>query len=198
MTQVTFDLLDELAARWRAAGGPIADAVRPGLSAADAAALTEPLGCSLPPEAQTWWSWRNGSTGNTTDYMAWPGMWLVSLEESVENSLSEWREFVSINGEEQTRERFWKPTWLPILSTSGGDHVVIDCAEQETTSPVRAFDREGGGPFNFEPRAPSIGTMITWWIEGIDAGACWWDAERRLWMDDHKRLDPDNSRRGLI
>jgi cell wall assembly regulator SMI1 len=198
MSELTLALLDALAARWRDAGAPVGESLRTGLDREAASALTAPLGCALPPEALTWWGWQDGTTGNTTEYMAWPAMWLVPLATSVERSRSEWDEFVSINGEEKTRERFWKPTWLPILETSGGDYIVIDCAEQETTSAVRFFDREGGGPANFEALAPSIATLVTWWIEGIDSGACWWDSERRLWMKDHRRLDPDNSKRGLV
>lgn len=197
MTELTLALLDDLGARWRRAGAPVADALRPGVSEGEAAALTKPAGCMLPPEARTWWSWHNGTTVATAEYEAWPGKWLVALKESVETSRSEWNEFVAIVGEEEARA-IWRPTWLPILTTGGGDHVVIDCAEQARASPVYFFDREGGGPWTFTPHAPSIGMMVTWWIEGIDNGACWWDRARRRWMKDYPRLDPDNTRRGLV
>jgi cell wall assembly regulator SMI1 len=186
--ELTRDLTD----RWQRAGAPIAESLRPGLSGSEAAEVVAALDCSLPPEAQTWWSWQDGSRDQ-----AWPGLWMLPLEKSVEKSQWEWREFVGLSSETEAREH-WVPTWLPILTTIGGDHIVIDCAAPGNASPVYFFDREGPAARNFVPRAESIGTMVSWWIEGFDAGAVWWDPDQQLWQAEHGRLDPDNSRRGLV
>jgi hypothetical protein len=191
--ELTVDLLEDLAGRWRSFGAPVAESLRPGLADDEVDALTAPLERSLPPEARTWWAWHDGASGLSREFEPWPGTWLVPLERAVENSRWEWREASGLAGEEHAKELLWRPTWLPLLTTGIGDHITVDCAESDVVSPVYYAERESGVA-KFEARAPSIGTMVSWWIEGFDSGACRWSQAERRWELDSDRLNPDSRR----
>jgi hypothetical protein len=52
---LTVELLEELKARWRDLGAPIAEQLRPGLSQEQIDAIVAPLGLHVPSEALVWW-----------------------------------------------------------------------------------------------------------------------------------------------
>ena len=58
--QLTVDLLEQLAERWRRQRAPITEALSPGLDEEEMDALIAPLGLSLPVEARVWWGWHDG------------------------------------------------------------------------------------------------------------------------------------------
>lgn len=53
--RLTVELLEELKARWRDLGAPIAEQLRPGLSQEQIDAIVAPLGLHVPSEALVWW-----------------------------------------------------------------------------------------------------------------------------------------------
>jgi hypothetical protein len=54
------------------------------------------------------------------------------------------------------------------------------------------------GPTKFEPRIPSIGTLVRWWIEAIDDGAVWYDRDQARWQRESNRLDAKRLGTGLL
>lgn len=181
MTLLTEQALDGWLARWRAQDMPYVDAWQPGLSADEIAAH----GVALPPELKTWWGWRNGTTNIEHDgrsgsvwmtpiFIAWP----------LEVALAQTAAFLDDVAHSAQASGHTLESWLldeRWIMLGGGVVRLFACLDPAPNgrSEVRAVDFED----IFEPRpgVPSLGTLVGWWTEAIDAGLYRWDAERRRW-----------------
>ena len=77
--------------------------------------------------------------------------------------------------------------------------MVCDCSVPEgAPTPIRQVDLEF---FNgaAEPAAPSLGTVVSWWIDALDRGAWTYNLALQRWEEDPSRLaDPSLARTHLV
>jgi hypothetical protein len=170
---------------WRRIGAPIADHLRPGLTADRLDELAAAYGFTLPHEARVWWSWHDGSSDNRRpNAEPFPGWWLPSLERCIERAAREWERYVDIYGDD-VEDEVWRRSWLPVLTDIAGEHIVIDCVDGlERPSPLYLVERTSMRD-RFQARTASFGQLIEWWIEAIDVGAVGFDGTR-LVSDDER------------
>ena len=135
-----------------------------------------------------WWGWHDGASARTRPKAEpYPGWWLGSLTSAVAQARWEWEEAYGLLGD-QAETLLWRRSWLPIMTGMAGEHAVIDCAvAPEKPSAVCYFDREMAD--KFVPRAPSVGTIIGWWIDVIDAGFVSYNRSTDRWERDFARIE---------
>jgi cell wall assembly regulator SMI1 len=184
------ELLEDLADRWRAVDAPILEWLKPGLSDAEMDALTASLPFTLPQEARTWWGWHDGAEQPGLEgHDVGVGLPYMSLQRAIDE-YSRARDQLLQEGAAARREypdlfdepaASWPAPWFPV-SSQDGDVVVCDCGVASgEPSPIHLVDcRE---PVAYPPaRAQSFGEMVVMWIEAIDSGFFYFDAEHRRWF----------------
>jgi hypothetical protein len=181
------DLLEELAARWRAQGMPIIESLRPGLGDAEMDALTEPLDITLPREARTWWGWHDGAASRTSGVGSanlGPLRLFAPLSDAV-RATAETRDIMrGVDGE---LDSAWQRAWL--MMAAGGDTVVIDCGVKfDAPVPARYYRFEE--PETGAGGVPSIGSLVVHYIDAFDRGAWAYDREHGVWRGDALKADP--------
>lgn len=166
----------------------------PGLTPAEVDQTIAPLGIAVPRELHAWWGWRNGISsseiGSDTERMLGYNRVLIPLEELVGKRLAL---------EEGWRQRVgwfdWDPSWLLIGNASAS--IVCDCSRPEQPmAPVLlldGMDEEAG-----RPRTRSLGQLVTWWIEAMDAGAWRYRGVRAGWHVEPNLLTPEQQRSWLV
>lgn len=188
---LTRELLDEYESRLRRSGLSVVEHLHPGLDPAEIDDRTRPLGLRLPGEARTWFAWHDGAEQPGYDVEIAPSFVILSLDEAIE-----WYRTAVDDATSPYRLNagsLWRPEWFPLLRAYG--FFACDCSVPEgAPSPVRVI---GHGDTDFhEPRAASLGDMITLWIGAWDSGAWYADLERdtphrrRSHADDHGRRHP--------
>jgi cell wall assembly regulator SMI1 len=120
---LTEELLEGLAARWRAQGMPIADALRPGLSDDEIDRLTAPLGLTLPREARTWWGWHDGAEFNVRGSSNIGPLRVFEPLSVAVHATAQTREMM--RGADGVLAPMWQESWLRMSASEGV--VVIDC-----------------------------------------------------------------------
>jgi cell wall assembly regulator SMI1 len=174
---LTADLLDELAARWRAIDAPIAHSLEPGLSEEAIDELGESVGLWIPAEARTLWRWRNGA--NLKFIVDDGGHSFRSLQHAIEWVETMRRiahEVADSYGPRADKAKIardvWNWNWLPLCSDGTRGMLVIDASMStlsSSTSPVAYRAKDDGSLAR--PVADSIGSLVRLWIEVIDSGA---------------------------
>ena len=182
---LTEDLLEQLAARWRAQRLPIIESLRPGLSDAQMDELTEPIGLILPREARTWWGWHDGaSTDGQGSSNLGPGRLFSPLSDAV-RATAETRDMMRAPDGEL--DPTWRYAWLRMAS--GGERTVIECSVGfEEPVPARYYRPEE--PETGAKGVPSIGALVLLYIDAFDRGAWTYDPDRRVWCGDPAKSDP--------
>ena len=193
-------LLAEYEAKLRQQGVPLEDWGHAGISPQRQHEVLEPLRLRLPAEAQTWWSWHNGSPGYGLAKLAAPlGERLLTIEQAVD-VYREYRQLAVELAEPDIPELAnpddrWHPQWLPI--TGRQTPIAIDCSEPtRPTTPIRRIDLQHVAQ-SHAIAAASLGQMVAWWIAAIDSGAWRWDQDKAEWIVDAYRLDHDFKASGL-
>jgi len=189
------DLLEELAARWRAQRAPIADGLRPGLSDAEIDALTGPLDLDLPEEARVWWGWHDGVARHPSGLLVYQQMGGIGLPFfSLEEAVARYRSRRSMAVDAATHGRpgeplssadyWWHPSWFPITDTDWAATIACDCdVAAGAPSPVRVVHWEDYSEAG-AVAASSLGEVVRWWIEALDSGRFRYDAARNAWWAD--------------
>jgi hypothetical protein len=181
------DLLEELALRWRRQGMPIATSLRPGLSDDEIDEVTSPLGIKLPREARIWWGWHDGAFGPDPDRgntELGPGRLFSPLADAAANTSSVRGMMRGVDGEFGP---VWGSSWLTM--NWGGDTTVIDSGVGfDEPVPVRSYRFEE--PETGATGVPSIGTLVTLYIDALDRGAWAYDRNRGIWIGDPSKGDP--------
>lgn len=163
---------------------------------------TEPEGLTLPPEAVTWWRWRNGTPDGICHGDGFPGRNIAPGNDLIplEEALRQRQRLLGIadktgqNPGGVPADDVYEKLWLPVVRWSGS-YVVADCA---AAGPMIPLHHVHLGVVDFDeaktPVAGSIGQMVSTWIEAIDAGL-WhldpaypslrsdWDALPQTWKD---------------
>ena len=194
-------MLEELEARWRAQGAPIAEDLRPGVEPRAIEAATSAVGVELPTEARVWWGWHDGTRRSLTSHAIGGDLLYLTLEAAVSRYEQEQAgAAAAVEDDGVDAQETWQPTWFPVASRGDGAVMACDCdvAEGDPT-PIRRVHWEKFGEQSVVPVAPSLGTVVSWWIDAIDSGAWFFDRERGFWEEDHERLgDPALARTGLV
>ena len=116
-------LRDELAslATWLTQNAPATSAtLRNGATDTELAILAEHLGRPLLPDVTELLRWHNGSEDILEGLQLWPGMWFIQSEKIARD----WQ--LRNDAKEDEPEVEWERTWVPIASSSGGGHLVVD------------------------------------------------------------------------
>jgi cell wall assembly regulator SMI1 len=197
---LTERMLDELKARWREQEAPILQALRPGLDPSEMQAATEPLGIRLPAEVRVWWGWHDGAKPSLTSHAIGLDWLYLTLEDALARCGEERAGAADAVEEGVSPPQTWQPGWLPLATRGDGAVMVCDCSVPEAAStPVHRVHWEKFGEGSLVPVAPSLGTVVLWWIGALDRGAWVYDRKRRRWEEHPERLaDPSLSRTGLV
>ncbi len=183
-------MLTDYEARLKALGVPL-DGLARGVASEEMATTLAPLGLTLPGEARVWWGRHNGSPGDyRSKPYAPPGEKFLSLSEAVE-TFNEYRGIVMELVEPDVPELAnpddrWHPAWLPIRGPQLP--LVVDCSvSKDAPTPLRFVSMEDSDGSR-RIRARSLGEMVQWWMEAIDAGAWRWDLASAEWVVDRELL----------
>jgi hypothetical protein len=194
---LTEELLLEYERRLRTLGVSVDGAFNSGLGDGEMAAAVDALPLELSAEARVWWRWRDGVRPDAppgSGHIA-PGTHLLSLERAVrayrENRL------LAAEIDPENPDRWWNPQWLPLLSPDNGTTIGCDCSvtggEPSPLHVVWWEDPDEGAP---RRAAGSLGQMVVWWLEAIDAGVWGYDRDSRRWTRDWQGVPPERS--GLV
>jgi hypothetical protein len=87
----------------------------------------------------------------------------------------------------------WRWGWLPWSYDVSGAALVIDASDDAQVSPVSVHLKDDGS--DIPVSAPSLGTLVRWWLELFDLGACTYDRDAGRWQRDADALPPHYDRR---
>lgn len=197
---LTERMLEDLRARWTEQEAPISVDLQAGLSEAEISAETQRLGLTLPIEARTWWAWHNGTTRPVTSHAIGLDLVYLTLQAAVTRCQREREGATTAVEEGLDPEDAWQHVWFPLAGGGDGAVMACDCSvEDGAPTPIRYVHWDKAGSGSFIPVAPSLGTVVSWWIEAIDAGAWHFDKLQERWAADPARLpDPAMERTGLV
>jgi hypothetical protein len=180
--RLDLQLLHVYEERLRSVGAPVAEWVRPGLTAEQIEETVAPLGLRLPAEARVWWEWHDGATVEGRERLLGPSNECLTLEDAMEvyQECRATAEETAGAWPENDPDFLWSPAWFPV---SGWQlPIVVDCSVADYQStPIRFVDWQNVDRF-FQTRAGSLGQMVSWWIEAIDVGAWEWSGADRQWL----------------
>jgi cell wall assembly regulator SMI1 len=187
---LTEDLLEQLAERWRTLRAPIATSLRPGLADNEIDALVAPLELRLPHEARVWWGWHDGTETGLISHGI--GNHIVPLQ--LAQAVARYRELLQVAAEVTADDEtfapgdYWRHEWFPFAAPRRAD-LACDCAVPEgAPTPIRHVEFELPAQSQ-EPVAPSLGAVVSLWIEAIDSGAWTFDHNRPPgWETHHERF----------
>jgi hypothetical protein len=151
------DLLRDLERRWVDLGTSTLERMSPGLTDAQIDEIAAPLGFPLPEEVRTLYRWRDGSGLST---FIW-GRGMYSLEQAVADT----EDF-------RRQDDDWSATWLCILDER--PYVAIECGGG-LTGPTFVWHYGADWGMPTRPVFDSLGDMVSFWIELIDAGQVLYD-----------------------
>lgn len=176
---LTEELLEALAERWRVLGAPIVDSLRPGLSDAEMDTLVAPLGLRLPAEARIWWGWHDGAETGLVSHSIGNFIAPLRLAAAVEQYGQVLEDAATVAGDDDSvaPEEFWRQDWFPFAMPTRA-LLACDCSVASgAATPIRYVDFEFPAESR-EPVAPSLGAVVSLWIEAIDCGAWTYDHDR--------------------
>jgi hypothetical protein len=75
-----------------------------------------------------------------------------------------------VRGRGRRSDSMWNWSWLPWSYDVSGAALVIEARRDVPVSPVYVHLRDD--PADVPESAPSMGTLVAWWIEWFDTGAC--------------------------
>jgi cell wall assembly regulator SMI1 len=205
-------LSDELLARlersWIAQDAPLLKHLRPGLTDDEITEVTAPLGLSLPSEAVLWWRWHDGvgiEEGlRNVDREVGPGRYEYLPLEQAARRYEEMRAVAeqAAGGSGNPafmsdRDYWWHPSWFPIAVNVGNQVVTCDCSVRPgSVTPIRVVDWHDDA-FD-QPKTPSFGRMVEWWIEALENGTWRYDAHEQRWVSDASRLSRERDLSRLV
>ena len=154
-------LLNDLEQRWRDHSPTLLPRLQHGISDAEIDRVAKPLGYAIPEEVRRWYRWHNGSSNQAVILYRTFGTLADDVTRTVEL--------------EQDDEA-WPKGWMRVMDER--PFIVFDCRDADDDHvPVWHFDYSFDHDHPTRPVFASIGDMVTFWIELIDAGHLYWDAD---------------------
>jgi hypothetical protein len=208
---LSFELLDALRLRLADQRAPVVERLRPGLDGEQLDAAFGDLGVRPSTEVRIWWGWSAGVPLSAVRFSyersVGPGREFVGPDEAAglyrqaRQTAEEMAAYASThapNSERTKADWWWRPGWLPITTNGAGTTIACDCSVADgVPSPIHAVN--WGARENFhESAAPSLGQMVTWWIEALDSGAWRYDPDAARWDYDWELVDRERQITGLI
>ena len=198
------DALGRMDAISRVRGANTGSRLAAGLNPTAVRAQLASHGLPAPDEIVAWFTWHNGSleyaTGRPT--LQPIGLDAVSLEIGLANrqtSLAvsdDIQRMLKADGvaRQNAADTVWRPGWLPIAETGGGDFLVVDLnsGSDELTTYITSRD---WGEESTVPVTPSLADLVESWIEVI--GMSTWSSDQERWEFDPKAL-PARLRRPVM
>jgi len=162
-------------------------------------ALVTPLGIGLPTEARVWWGWHDGTEIDLLSHAIGHDILPLQLAQAVEQygELLEAASDVTADDENSDPDDFWRREWFP-FAVPRRAHLACDCSVAETApTPIRHVD------FYFHaesqvPVSPSLGAVVSLWIDAIDREAWTYDHDRPGWTRHPERLPRLDGRTRLL
>lgn len=152
-------LLNDLERRWRDQSPALLQRLRSGIDDAEIDRVAAPLSFPIPEEVRRWYRWHNGSTGSPIIF----SRCLVTLASSVAVTLD-------MEKVDETSPRGW------MLAMDEKPDLIFDC-RGEFDAPVPVWHLDYSFDFPTHSVFDSIGDMVSFWIELIDNGQIFWDAD---------------------
>jgi cell wall assembly regulator SMI1 len=175
-------LLASLADRWETQAAPIAQDLRPGLEPRAIEEVTSPFAIRLPAEARLWWEWHDGTWQTLTSHALGLDLAYLPLAMAAERYAKERDAAAQAVDEGIDPSELWQPGWFPLASGGDGRVMACDCDITEgAPTPIHYVHWEKAGDDSHQPVAPSLGVVVSWWIEAIDSGAWRYDGDAARW-----------------
>ncbi len=179
---LSVELLEDLEKRWRDQRAPIAERLQPGLTVDEMETAVAPLGLELPEEAKVWWGWHDGAA--CADLGVPVAFSYASLQHAVESAEFHRNLANEVMPEDPTW--MWNWSWLPWSSDISGAALVIEARADMQVSPVSVHLKDDSA--DVPESAPSMGTLVSWWIELFDRKASVYDRASGHWQIDGARI----------
>ena len=169
VTAATEQLLDRLQAVLETNAPIVAQALQPGLSEAEIAALESKGGFRLSPDLRALYRWHNGmGTNHALQFL--PGHWFVPLDELVKDRAITGQQLAAASGLQRTFFAVFAghtKEWLRVLDDGAGDGYFFD---------LQRTDAEGAFFFHFAEDSyyiwfPSVRNFLAGVIECYETGA---------------------------
>lgn len=156
----------------------------PDLSAPELERAIAATGLHLSAEARLWWSWRGARTEPNAPWIG--ALRALSPQQAVrEYAMS--RDIYAEGADSEDEQ--WPPELLPFMRSAGGNLLCFTCVPRENSTITRWSDRDSIRP---PLTAPSLGEVVTWWIESFDAGVMAFDPQSHRLTDFHfDRVPPE-------
>ena len=161
-------------------------------------AATAALPLELSSEARLWWGWHDAIRGDADprDGVLAPGSYMLSLEQAVA-AYEDNRALAAERDDQGDPDVWWHPDWIPLLEPDNGVTIACDCSVAPgDPSPLwvvwwKLPDYDGP-----RRKTDSVGQMVDWWLEALNAGVWSYDPENRRWQRDWEAVPAD--RTGLV
>jgi cell wall assembly regulator SMI1 len=178
------ELLERLEGVWRREGGDYVEHLRPGLSPDAVAAQTDPLGLVLPRSAVIWFGWHDGTDrhsgirGLAIGGSGYSFLTLADACHEYETRVLQAQQFAEMD-EITPAQAGWDPSWFPLMQSTGGSTVGIDCSSVPgQPAPLRTVHKADSDPEGID--APSLAAVVRFWLDLHAWGALRYEP-RFLW-----------------
>ncbi|MDQ2630058.1 MAG: SMI1/KNR4 family protein [Actinomycetota bacterium] len=178
-------------------GAPVVQRLQPPASAEALAAVEAYLGRPLPLELRQWWGWHDGTDVKGHERavrgLIGPSFKFLRTERAIKFS----RE-LRTGAEEDAPEdpdSLWASSWIAI-GTQG--RVACECnIGGDDPVPVLDVDYHKAA-YPGVVAARSLGEMVRWWIEALEAGAWIYEPEHDWWERREELVPPERDQAGLV
>jgi cell wall assembly regulator SMI1 len=206
---LTEQLLDRLAATWRAHGAPIEDALAPGRTVESFTSDDGTLHVDLPEELRTWWAWhdggiKEGDSGSVFSRQMGP------LRQPMSSTWSrEWWQTMMAEAAQMAAsapegappgdpDYWWREGWVPLFSDGAG-YLVADCQlDLAGATPIRRIEWGPELDQTIDPLTDSLGQLVEWMIEAIEHAIWTYDQDRGRWVKARSEPEIEQRYNGLI
>jgi hypothetical protein len=182
------DALVSLEREWRAQDMPIAQFLRPGLTAAAVTAALQDVGITPHQELMEWFSWHDGCS---TYAEAGFHSRLLTLDEAIVQYVSH-----VLAGE--GIDELYHPGWFPVVTFSTGSLAVVNCNDLERpTASTTEIDRE----LNLRPPeqwVTSLAIPVEWWARRFSTRLWRWNGDRIVADVDRTSIPDEERYSGLV
>lgn len=190
------NLLDEFSNVARSLGVPVDEALDAGVDAAVVEREFAKVEVVPPSELIAWFGWRNGPriVDGRTLGSALPHMEPASVARAAEGyaymQREGAREFWPPDEDIQSQYWPWLPGWVPLETEMRG--FIVNTGNDPALPPLvrKSNEEHPVDSWNGSYQIVSLCTLVSAWLEMIDAGVMKWHPEYRILSADRRELPP--------